>query len=492
METLPDYQLKEYRSSNKEKQTEAASTIPWIEVSKSAPYFITENGCDWLPIGQNDAITWVDLAGAFRRRDLASVEDYLKMLARNGVNCLRLMLEYCQGEHRYLERPVNRFQPNMVRLWDDIFSLCEKHGLRILLTPYDTFWMWIRWSRHPYRKSNGGVCAKRSEWLLCPDMRRAIKNRLAFATERWGKSGALFAWDIWNEIHPAHAANSAEVFNDFVEDIGGFLRKTEIRLHGRAHPQTVSVFGPVIEKDQRIAECAFRHPSLDFASVHFYESGTIDHPKNTVDAAVSVGRLTRRALAEITDNRPFFDSEHGPIHTFKDRRVTLPEPFDDEYFRHIQWAHLASGGAGGGMRWANRHPHTLTQGMRRAQKSLAGFLPLIDWQNFQRRNLNEEILLSDSAFAAFGCADENQAIVWILRINKIGRDGLLRRDVEAQSLSAQVPCLKAGLYQITQWDTAAGVIIKTATIVHDGNELLCLPSLSVQADTALAFRRVKH
>lgn len=23
--------------------------------------------------------------------------------------------------------------------------------------------------------------------------------------------------------------------------------------------------------------------------------------------------------------------------------------FDDEYFRHIQWAHLASGGAGGGM-----------------------------------------------------------------------------------------------------------------------------------------------
>jgi mannan endo-1,4-beta-mannosidase len=53
--------------------------------------------------------------------------------------------------------------------------------------------------------------------------------------------------------------------------------------------------------------------------------------------AVSTGRLIREALAEITDTRPLFDSEHGPIHTFKDHGVTLPDAFDDEYFRHMQW-----------------------------------------------------------------------------------------------------------------------------------------------------------
>jgi len=37
---------------------------------------------------------------------------------------------------------------------------------------------------------------------------------------------------------------------------------------------------------------------------------------------------------------------HGPIHAFKERGRTLDEAFDDEYFRHIQWAHFASGGAG--------------------------------------------------------------------------------------------------------------------------------------------------
>ena len=104
-----------------------------------------------------------------------------------------------------------------------------------------------------------------------------------------------------------------------------------------------------------------------------YEEGTIDYPANTVDAAVSVGKLVASAISEIRDNRPFFDSEHGPIHSFKDHHVNLPEAFDDEYFRHIQWAHLASGGAGGGMRWPNRRPHSLTLGMREAQKAMAGF-----------------------------------------------------------------------------------------------------------------------
>ena len=107
--------------------------------------------------------------------------------------------------------------------------------------------------------------------------------------------------------------------------------------------------------------------------------------------ALAAGKLVGEALAEITDGRPFFDTEHGPIHTFKDHKRTLPEAFDDEYFRHMQWAHLASGGAGGGMRWPNRHPHVLTDGMRRAQLSLSRFLPLVDWLSFGRRILNGEL-----------------------------------------------------------------------------------------------------
>ena len=468
-----------------------SSPLPWIEVVTGQSGFRTEHGQPWTPIGQNDAITWPELNGLFRRKDMATAERYLAMLSQHGVTCLRLMLEYSENRRRYFENPVSHFPPNMVQLWDDLFALCEKHGIRILLTPFDTFWMWIKWERHPYNKLNGGLCDKRSRWLLCKDTRNAIKQRLAFATERWGGSGALFAWDLWNEIHPAHAANSTEVFADFVEDISSFLRGTELRLHGRAHPQTVSVFGPVLQSHPQSAACIFRHPSLDFASTHFYESKTIDYPRNTVDAAISTGRLTAEALSEIKDGRPFFDSEHGPIHCFKDKLKTLPEPFDDEYFRLMQWAHFASGGAGGGMRWPNRHPHSLTAGMRLAQRGLARFLPLIDWQRFSRRCWNDQVNVSNKALAAFACGDEQQAVVWLLRQDSIGKDGMLRRDVEPVSGCIHLPFEKQGDYRLVAWDTTNGKALSTLEIRHDGGSHLCVPLPSIVVDIALAVQAVR-
>jgi hypothetical protein len=44
--------------------------LPWIGVASDAPYFIDEHGAPWTPVGQNDAITWPELAGLFRRKDL--------------------------------------------------------------------------------------------------------------------------------------------------------------------------------------------------------------------------------------------------------------------------------------------------------------------------------------------------------------------------------------------------------------------------------------
>ncbi|RZM10744.1 MAG: hypothetical protein EOP67_68020, partial [Sphingomonas sp.] len=351
-----------------------APTLDRITVRPGLPYFVTDAGHPWTPIGHNDAVTWPELAGLFRRRDLPAVERHLEWLKAHGVTCIRLMLEYCHHEHRYLEKPVGRFVPNMVRLWDDLFALLERVGMRVLLTPYDTFFMWIRWRDHPYNRKNGGPCARRSEWLTCPTMREAIRARFAFATDRWGGSPALFAWDLWNEMHPAHGGDDPATAVPFIDDIGRWLRDYEIQRHGRANLQTVSVFGPVLIEHAAMADPIFRHPHLDFATTHLYEARTIDAPRDTIAPALAVGRLMRAALAETDDARPVFDSEHGPIHSFKDRKRTLPEPFDDEYFRHIQWAHLASGGAGGGMRWPNRHPHILTPGMRAAQRTLADVL----------------------------------------------------------------------------------------------------------------------
>jgi len=459
--------------------------LAWIERAPGRPYFVTDAGAPWTPIGQNDAVGWIEWRGLLHRRDLGAVERHLAYLRGSGVTCLRFMLEYAESGEYFFEQPAGTFNPAMIQLWDDLFRLASAAGLRILLTPLDTFFNWVRWDLHPYNIANGGPCADRTSLLVCPGVRALVKARLAFATERWGGSGALFAWDLWNEMHPVQGEERPDCFEDYIGDVGPFLRRLEHRLHGRAHPQCVSVFGPELHWKPWLNAPVFRHPALDFANNHFYEEGTIDHPQDTVAPALAVGKLVREALAEITDQRPFFDSEHGPIHTFKDHKIVLPEPFDDEYFRHLQWAHLASGGAGGGMRWPNRHPHTLTPGMRRAQRAMADFLPLVDWQHFDRRPIDVEA--SDPEMACFACGDARQAVLWLLRTTPLRPDGRVEQD-RRSTVSLQVPGLEAGQYWIATWDTRAGRLRARIPVTADARGLW-IETPVAGGDVAVSIRK---
>ena len=462
-----------------------ASELPWIEVVPGVPYFQEENGNSWHPIGHNDSVDWPELAPLFRRKDPESVERHLHWLKAHGVTCLRLMLEDARGLHRFIERPAGRFVPNMVQFWDDLFLLCEKVGLRVLLTPLDTFWMWMRWDRHPWNGANGGTVSSMREALLDPEMRAALKHRLEFAVRRWSGSGALFAWDLWNEIHPANAQGSADCFGEVIDDLSHHIRTLERQLYGRTHLQTVSLFGPELRWQPHLPlrEPIFRHPSLDFATLHIYRERSIDAPRNTVAPARAMGEVVRESIAEIEDARPFLDTEHGPIHSFKDRRITLPEPFDDEYFRHIAWAHLASGGAGGGMRWPNRHPHVLTPGMRRAQKAMNDFLPLIDWQCFRRRNLNEEARAPGCH--TFACADDRQGVVWLLRSRCLAADGTMRRDLPTRPVTLHLP-FKPAKALVTEWDTQSGTIFRRSE-AQTRNGILRYRTGPMGADRAFAI-----
>ncbi|MCD2324515.1 hypothetical protein LQ953_10865 [Sphingomonas sp. IC-56] len=464
-----------------------ASSRARIHTQSGSPYFVTGDGAPWAPIGHNDAITWPELSPLFRRRDPAAVERHLVSLRDHGVTCIRLMLEYAHGEHRYLERPAGQFAPNMIRFWDDLFALLEKIGLHVLLTPYDTFFMWIRWRHHPYNRANGGPCASRGTWLTCPETRDAIKNRLAFASDRWGGSPALFAWDLWNEIHPAHGGDDPATAARYLDDVGPWLRAHEIERRGYANLQTVSVFGPELIKHPKLVETIFRHPALDFANTHLYEHGTIDAPRDTVAPALAVARLMRTAVIEAGTARPVFDSEHGPIHSFKDKKRTLPEPFDDEYFRHIQWAHLASGGAGGGMRWPNRHPHILTAGMRAAQRRLAEFLPVVDWTRFKRRNLSDEMTCDDPGVAVVGCGDDAQAIAWLVRTDQLSKQGMVIEHVGAAPATLRIPGLQDGVYSALAYDTRTGETRELPPCTSAGGTLHVATG-AVRSDVMIAVR----
>ncbi|NIJ54500.1 hypothetical protein [Dyadobacter arcticus] len=448
--------------------------LAWIRVCGDAPYFETEQGDSWIPIGQNDAITWPDFQGLFRRKDVARVEGHMAYLAAHGITCIRMMMEYGQTENRYLEKPVGTFQPNMIQFWDDLFRLCEQYKIRVLLTPFDTFWMARRWKCHQYNALSGGPCKSKWQWLTDEGMIMAIKNRFTFFIERWGASGVIFGWDLWNEINPLNAGKSLENLYQYIDQISAHIREKEMLLYKKPRPQTVSVFAP-LQKKHAMDDIIFRHPMLDFASTHFYQTGSIDYPRNVNAAAVTTGKMVKEALQLLPPGRPFLDTEHGPISYFRRRRRGLPEAFDDLYFLHMQWAHLAAGAAGGGMRWPYRYPHTLTHGMRRAQLNLAQFARLIDWQNFKRKNLNDQISVIGPKVQVFGCGDAHQAIVWILT------------SADESLLTLSVPGLADGAYIVHFWDTLTGILSSNNIIKQDAE--LSIQCQMTTTNLALAIRR---
>jgi hypothetical protein len=461
-------------------------TLQPIRVAPGSRYFETFDHQPFLFVGANDAITWPGLNGLFRRRDLASVERYLHGLADDGVTILRLMIEYAQVDARFFERPAGRFNPAMVRLWDDLFALCEQAGLRVLLAPWDNFWMARRWHRHPYNAIHGGPAAGPWAFFSDPATIDATIRRFQFIVERWGGSGVLAAWDLFNEIDPYWGGTHAQQW-EVVTRISDAIRGVEQRAWGFTRPQTVSIFGPAPTPEYE--DLIFRHPDLDFATTHIYSAGTIDYPENTVAPAQTMAQWVRHALERCAPNRPYTDSEHGPIHLFNDHKRMLPEPFDDEYERHLMWAHLATGGAGSGMRWPARRPHVLTAGMRRAMLSLRSFLPALDWRHFTPYHAVDDIALSAEGWLVFACRDDRQALIWLLRGDRGAvLPNVLPRDETTTNLGLTLRGLMPGNYRIVCWNTAEGRAASEGCAAVDADRLLRIDLPPFVNDLALAIR----
>lgn len=463
-------------------------TLSPLRIAPGGRYFETTEGKPFLFIGPNEALTWPGIAALYRRRDMPAVEAYLQSLADNGATILRFMLEYAHGEARYFEKPVGRFVPAMVRMWDDLFDLCEKVGLRILLAPWDNFWMSYRWHKHPYSVLNGGPAAGPGSFFTDEATIAASIRRFEFVVERYANRAVLAAWDLFNEIHP-YWGGKPEQQMEVLTRQSDAIRAAERRVQGWTRLQTVSMFGP--DPKDGYAEMIFRHPCLDFCTTHIYYKGAIDLPRETVGGAVAMAKWTRHGLENSPPGRPFTDTEHGPIHMFNDHKRWHEEAFDAEYERHLMWAHLASGGAGSGMRWPARHPHLLTPTTRAQYESLARFSREIDWRTFTPRDWRAKIAVSGAGsrdFHRFAVGDTKQAVVFLLRRFPSGQRGVLPPLPPLEGTALTLRGLQAGQWRVTLFDPRQGCVLQQCETRVKGALTVALPGW--EHSLAVASRRL--
>ena len=377
----------------------------YVRVADGGRYFVHADGEFFTPIGYNHNPEWQQTGEANPANDaydLAVTDKFFKHLHDSGVNLIRMMCE-APGADLLLENPVGTFKPEQVAFLDNIVKLARKHDIKLMITPWDTFWMGHRWDINPYSSKNGGPVENKVDFITKREVIEAQKKRWKFIIDRWGNLGDVFAWELLNEADLWWEASPEQVAV-WAKEMGDYVREYEKSKWGRNHLICMSISKPLPEGGW--ADDAFRLPGMDLATTHLY-LGAANAPDEPIGPALAINKGVKYSLSQIRDNRPYIDGEDGPIN-----RWIADEKLDDEVFHNMVWAHMASGGAGSGFRWPYRFPHHLSDGMYRHLSRMSKFAKDVPWQKLIETPSEIKVSVPEG-WAACSTGTNKGALVWV-------------------------------------------------------------------------------
>lgn len=420
----------------------------YIKVSPLGSGFVHSNGRPFIPLGYNHNPDWPKFIESDPSRpgyNPKITEDFFAHLARSGVNVVRIMLE-TPATGGFFENPVGTFVPGHIRWIDNIVTAARHHKIKLLMTPWDTFWMNKTWEKSPYNHLNNGPVVEKIDFLTNREVIETQKKRWKYIIDRWGNSGVVFAWELMNEIDIWWGASPKQV-EEWIKEVSVFIRDYEQRKWGRRHLITVSTAQPMPEGI--LGDVAYRMPGLDFAQTHLY-IGASRAPSEPIQPAIDIAHGVRFSLAARKDLRPYIDGEDGPI----DKWISN-ERLDDQVFHNMIWAHLSSGGAGSGFRWPYRHPHHLSEGMYKALSRMSTFVKGAPWTGIWASTTEKPSVKVPNDRIAFSTGGAEAAIVWTTSRGDVSdKDLAFNLTWPGKSVS-----LKGRAY-----DTRSGVWLKSVSV----------------------------
>ncbi|MDI6829234.1 MAG: hypothetical protein QME62_12205, partial [Armatimonadota bacterium] len=376
----------------------------YIRVAPGGRYFMHSDGRFFTPIGYNHNPEWTPFNKCAPCRpgyDPASVEQFFKYLNDSGVNLLRMMVDLPLSS--LMEKPIGVFVPEHTLWLDEIIKLARKYEVRLMITPWDTFWMNHGWDDNPYNSKNGGPVEKKVDFITKREVIEAQKRRWKYIIDRWGNTGTIFAWELLNEADYWWGASPEQVIA-WAKEMGEFVREYEKKKWGRNHLICISTGRPM--PNDGWADLAYHLPAIDFATTHLYV-GAANAPDEPIGPALAEKQGVEYALAQIRDNRPYIDGENGPIN-----RWIADVNLDNEVFHNMSWAHLSSGGSGSGLRWPYRNPHHLSDGMYQTLLLMSRFANELPWEKLIGDRVRIEVPVPDG-WVSCSIGTKECALIWV-------------------------------------------------------------------------------
>ncbi len=235
-------------------------------------FFSCSDGSGWVNVGHN--VCW--LSGG-----TAEWEHYFASMSAVGENWTRIwmcpfggdggvILEYRSNHSSgYFGGPGDVSMQVAQRL-DRVIELAEANGIAIqlVLQYHGAFSTSVNsnWDSNPYNAAlEGGFLSEPGEFFTNAEARRLTRNKYRYIVSRWGYSGAILAWELWNEVQWTDGwKNNQSSVVDWHREMAGYLRG----IDGFNHMITTS-------SHQSGFDALWSLNDIDVIQVHHYGGQTI-------------------------------------------------------------------------------------------------------------------------------------------------------------------------------------------------------------------------
>lgn len=172
--------------------------------------FRSSEGRSFTPVGTNLAWSRGEPVPYYRSAIERYAEADLNWMRIWMAHWGRLNLDWLP-ERDGRSPPPGLLDPTIASNWDQVLAAAERHGVyvQLVLQHHGQYSTRVNpnWHDNPWNVANGGFLPTASDFFTSERARALTRQKYRYIVARWGWSPAIFAWELFNEVHWVDAWN---------------------------------------------------------------------------------------------------------------------------------------------------------------------------------------------------------------------------------------------------------------------------------------------